>query len=299
MPEAGVASVGHQAVLSYEELLRIARIAVALGVRKIRITGGEPLVRKGLFGFIAALAALPSAPELTLTSNGLLLAEHAQALKAAGLERVNVSLDSLKPQRFAEITRRAALDRVWAGLEAAELAGLTPLKVNMVPIDGVNADEIADFARLTFERPWQVRFIEFMPVSTGLDYRPQQRYPAARIQADLEQLGSLEPVAREGILGPARIFRFAGALGTVGVIPAVSEHFCGDCNRLRLTSDGQLRPCLFSKDEIDLRAILRQGVADEVLAELLQKSVQAKPERHCLQDENYRPGGKRMQGIGG
>ncbi len=298
MPEEGVPSVGHGAVLSYEELFRVARVAVQLGVRKIRLTGGEPLVRKGLFDFISSLAQLPEQPELTLTTNGLLLAETAERLKKAGLSRINVSLDSLRPERFAEMTRRSGLEKVLEGLRAAEAAGLAPIKINMVPILGVNEDEIADFARLTYDHPWQVRFIEFMPVSSGLDYSPEQLYPAEQIQADLQKLADLSREEQAGIVGPARIYRLKGAQGTVGIIPAVSEHFCGECNRLRLTADGQLRPCLLSQQEIDLRSLLRDGVADEVLAELLEKSVAAKPERHCV-DENYRPGSRRMQGIGG
>jgi cyclic pyranopterin phosphate synthase len=299
MPEQGVPSVGHQAVMSYEELQRVARIAVDLGVRKIRITGGEPLVRKGLVGFIAALGQLPQRPELTLTTNGLLLADHAAALKQAGLSRVNVSLDSLQPERFTAITRRAGLEQVLLGIKAAEKVGLTPLKINMVPILGVNADEIADFGRLTFSRPWQVRFIEFMPVSSGLGYTPEQLYPASRIAADLQQLAPLTAEGSAGIVGPARIYRLQGAQGTVGIIPAVSEHFCGACNRLRLTADGQLRPCLFSQQEIDLLSLLRQGCSDEALAELLGKSIQDKPERHGLRDPDYTPGKRRMHGIGG
>lgn len=291
-------SVGHGSILSYEELYRVARVAVELGVRKIRLTGGEPLVRKGLIDFIASLANLPQRPELTLTTNGLLLAENAAALKRAGLSRINVSLDSLQPARFEQITRRAGLDKVLEGLKVAEDVGLTPIKINMVPILGVNADEIGAFGRLVFEHPWQIRFIEFMPVSSGLDYSPEQLYPAERILADLQQLAELSEEARPGIVGPARIYRLEGARGTVGVIPAVSDHFCRECNRLRLTADGQLKPCLLSPQEIDLRTILRSGAADEVLAEVLQKSVAAKPERHQL-DENYNPGTRRMQGIGG
>ncbi len=292
-------SVGHQAVLSYEELLRVARIAVELGVRKIRLTGGEPLVRKGLIGFIAALCQLPQRPEVTLTTNGLLLADNAVALKQAGLSRVNISLDSLQPQRFAEITRREGLDQVLLGIEAAEKAGLTPIKINMVPILGVNADEITDFGRLTYSHPWQVRFIEFMPVSSGLEYTPEQLYSASRIQADLQQLAPLVAEDSKGIVGPAQIYRLQGAQGTVGIIPAVSEHFCGGCNRLRLTADGQLRPCLLSQQEVDLLSILRQGCSDERLAELLGKSVLDKPERHGLRDADYTPGKRRMHGIGG
>lgn len=291
-------SVGHGSILSYEELYRVARVAVELGVRKIRLTGGEPLVRKGLIDFIASLANLPQRPELTLTTNGLLLAENAAALKRAGLSRINVSLDSLQPARFEQITRRAGLDKVLEGLKVAEDVGLTPIKINMVPILGVNADEISAFGRLIFDHPWQVRFIEFMPVSFGLDYTPDQLYPAEQILADLQQLADLKEEARPGIVGPARIYRLHGARGTVGVIPAVSEHFCRECNRLRLTADGQLRPCLLSSQEIDLRSILRSDLGDDGLADVLRESVAAKPERHQL-DENYRPGSRRMQGIGG
>jgi len=298
MPEGGVVSLGHDAILSYEELFRVARVAVELGVRKIRLTGGEPLVRKGLLGFVEALAKLPQQPEITLTSNGLLLAENALALKEAGLARVNVSLDSLRPERFAHLTRCDALEQVWRGVHSAEAAGLTPIKINMVPILGVNEDEIADFARLTFAHPWQVRFIEFMPLSPELEYSTEQLYPAANIYADLQKIAGLTEVARQGPAGPARLYQFEGAQGSVGIIPAVSEHFCRECNRLRLTADGQLRPCLLAPQEIDLRTMLRAGVSDQVLAEQLEKSVAAKPQQHHL-DKGDGTGGRHMQGIGG
>ncbi len=298
MPEQGVPSVGHGAVLSYEELFRVARLAVELGVRKIRLTGGEPLVRKGVVDFIAALVALPQKPELTLTTNGVLLAEYAESLRQAGLARINVSLDSLQPERFEQISRRDQLQQVLDGLQAAEEAGLAPIKLNMVPIRGVNADEIADFARLTFKHPWQVRFIEFMPVSSGLEYTDEQFYSGEQIKTDLEQVALLTAEIRQGILGPARIYRLQGAIGTVGIIHAVSEHFCHECNRLRLTADGQLRPCLLSEREVDLRELLRSGVDDQMLIEVLKQSVAEKPERHCL-GENYSPGQRKMQGIGG
>ena len=298
MPEEGVVPVAHGDLLSYEELLRLTGAAIRLGVRKVRITGGEPLVRRGIVDFIRRLAVLPGAPELTLTSNGLLLAGMAAELKAAGLSRVNISLDTLRPERFSAITRRGGLPQVLAALEAAEAAGLTPLKVNMVPIRGVNEDEIADFARLTLERPWQVRFIEYMPVSSGLDYPPESRFPAENILQALSCLAPLVPIPRTGPAGPARLYRYAGAPGSLGIIPAVSGHFCGDCNRLRLTADGRLRPCLLAAEEIDLRSVLRQGTEAE-LEEALRRAVSAKPERHRLDDPDYRPGSRKMQGIGG
>ncbi len=298
MPEDGIPEVPHAEILSYEELLRVAAAALRLGVRKIRVTGGEPLVRRGIVDFIRQLAALPGAPEVTLTTNGLRLSGMAADLKAAGLSRVNVSLDTLRAERFSAITRREGLPQVLAALEAADQAGLTPLKINTVPIRGVNEDEIVDFARLTLERPWQVRFIEFMPVSGGLDYPPESRFPAAAILEALADLGPLQPIPRQGPAGPARLFRYAEARGTIGIIPAVSGHFCGDCNRLRLTADGRLRPCLFSVEEIDLKSVLRQGTAAQ-LEEVLLTAVAAKPERHRIGEEDFRHASRRMQGIGG
>ncbi|MFA5517526.1 MAG: GTP 3',8-cyclase MoaA [Desulfuromonadales bacterium] len=298
MPEEGVPPMAHEQILSYEELLRVTAVALRLGVKKVRVTGGEPLVRRGIVDFIRQLAALPGAPEVALTTNGLRLAEMADDLKAAGLSRVNISLDTLRPERFAAITRREGLSRVLAALEAAESAGLTPLKLNMVPIRGVNADEIADFARLTLERSWQVRFIEFMPVSGGLDYPPESRFPAADIQAALATVAPLVALPRSGPAGPARIYRFAGGRGSVGIIPAVSNHFCGECNRLRLTADGRLRPCLFSTEEIDLKAALRQ-LGEGALEQLLLGAVTAKPERHAIGEAGFRQGSRRMQEIGG
>jgi cyclic pyranopterin phosphate synthase len=299
MPEEGVAPLNHGEILSYEELLRVAEAAARLGVRKIRVTGGEPLVRKGIVGFIRRLAALPESPEITLTTNGLGLAEMAPELKAAGLSRINVSLDTLREDRFKGSTRRDGLSKVLAGLEAADRAGLTPLKINMVPIRGVNEDEIADFARLTREHPWEVRFIEFMPVSDGLDYTPENRFSAAAIMEALGREGELIPIPRQGPAGPARLFRYPDGQGRLGVIPAVSDHFCGECNRLRVTADGRIRTCLFSDAEIDLRSALRGESPGVSLEELLRTAVGEKPERHRIGEEDFQHGSRRMQKIGG
>ena len=299
MPAEGVPARSHREILSYEEMLAVVAAAVELGVRKVRITGGEPLVRKGVIPFIRSLAALPEAPEITLTTNGLLLAEQAAALKAAGVSRVNVSLDTLRPERFAAITRRGGLEKVLAGLQAAEDAGLTPLKVNMVPIRGVNADEIADFARFTLERSWEMRFIEFMPVSGNLDYPPESRFPADEILAEIGRVGELVPIQRTGPSGPARLYRFAAGQGRVGVIPAVSHHFCNECNRLRVTADGRVRPCLFSVDEPDLKALLRRGATRDELGAFLAGAICAKPERHRIGEDDFRQGPRAMHGIGG
>lgn len=299
MPAAGVPPRAHEEILSYEELLEVAAAAIACGVRKIRVTGGEPLVRRGCVDFVRRLAALPGAPEIVMTSNGLLLEELAPELAAAGLARINVSLDTLRPERFHAMTRRTGLERVLAGLDAAERAGLTPVKLNVVPIRGVNDDEVVDFARLTMTRDWEVRFIEFMPFDQRLDYRAAQRLPAAGIMEELARLGMPLPVQHSAGAGPARLFRFAEGRGRVGIVPAVSGHICSECNRLRVTADGRIRPCLLGDAEIDLRRLLRAGADREELQRALQGAAAAKPERHRLGQQTRCAAARPMTGIGG
>ncbi|MDH3997678.1 MAG: GTP 3',8-cyclase MoaA, partial [Desulfuromonadales bacterium] len=241
MPEEGVNGLAHDDILRYEELLRVSAAACRLGIRKIRVTGGEPLVRRGIVDFIEKLAALPGQPEITLTTNGLRLAELAPALKTAGLSRVNVSLDTLQPERFRDLTRRDGLEQVLEGLQAAEEVGILPIKINMVPLRGANADEIADFARLTLKHPWEVRFIEYMPISSDLGFAVEDGLSAAEIEQELLTLGELEALPREDKSGPARMFRLPKALGRVGLISSVSGHFCSECNRLRIMADGRVR----------------------------------------------------------
>jgi len=299
MPEEGVEACRHDEILSYEELERIARVVIGGGIRRIRITGGEPLVRKGLPGFVARLASISPRPELSLTTNGLLLAEQAAALKESGLDRINVSLDTLRPERFREMCRRDGLEQVFRGLEAAEQAGLAPIKVNMVPLAGFNEDEIGDFARLTLKRHCDIRFIEYMPVSGGLDYPAESRIPSAEIRRHVEALGPLEEIPSSDGGGPARLFRLPGAHGRIGFISAISEHFCDRCNRLRLTPEGLLRPCLFSELSIDLRTPLRAGASDSELRELMHRAVCGKPEKHSINVPGFKPGSRRMSSIGG
>ncbi|MCM2265714.1 MAG: GTP 3',8-cyclase MoaA [Desulfuromonadales bacterium] len=299
MPEDGVAPLAHGDILSYEELLRVARSCVALGIRKIRVTGGEPLVRRGVVDFIAQLTALPETPKVVLTTNGLLLAEMAAPLKAAGLKRVNVSLDTLRSERFAALTRRGGLDQVLAGIAAAEAVGLNPVKVNVIPLRGINDDELVDFARLTLDHPWEVRFIEFMPISPDLEYGSTARVPMIEVERQLQSLGALEPLPRRKSAGPARLFRLPGARGSLGLIPSVSGHFCPECNRLRVTADGRVRGCLFGNQEIDLKLVLRGGGDDAALVELLRAAICAKPEKHAIGSPEFTAPNRRMQGIGG
>lgn len=296
MPADGVVKLSHQQVLSYEELLMVAQAAVALGVEKIRVTGGEPLVRKGLPGFLAQLAAIPGLRQLVLTTNGLLLPELAAALKGAGVGRLNISLDSLCPATFAQITRGGDLGRVWQGIEAAVAAGL-PVKLNMVVMRGTNDGELADFARLSLTRPYGVRFIEYMP--TAREDRWQDLVvPGAEILERLRKEFTLLPVPRGELAGPARDFRIPGALGRIGIITALSGHFCGDCNRIRVTASGKVRSCLFASREHDLKPALQRGDPAQVRAALRQ-AVAIKPAGHAADLARTSHDPFAMAGIGG
>ncbi len=300
MPEEGVTGLSHSDVLRYEEMLRVAAAACRLGIRKVRVTGGEPLVRRGIVNFIAQLAALPEKPEITLTTNGMLLAEQAEALKAAGLSRVNVSLDTMRPERFKEITLRSGLEQVLAGIEAAEKVGLLPIKLNVIPFVDFNDDEIVDFARLTLEHPWDVRFIEFMPISSDLDYASRDGLSMDAVEARLRTtLGALVALPYQRTSGPAHMYRLPGAKGRIGLIPSVSGHFCGDCNRLRVMADGRVRGCLFDNHETDLKSILRDGGDDQALEDLLLAAACAKPEKHQINGKDFTTPNRRMHGIGG
>lgn len=302
MPAEGIDKRSHTDILRFEEIALVVHAAAEMGVRKVRLTGGEPLARLGLPDLVRMLAAIPGLDDLSMTTNGTLLARHAQALADAGLHRVNLSLDTLRPERFQQITRQGRLEDVWAGLQAAEAAGLTPIKLNMVVIRGVNDDEVADMARRSLTDGWHVRFIELMPIGVNVGWTGGGTMPIAEIRAQVEAtLGPLEAVDGPPGNGPARYYRLPEAEGTVGFIGALSEHFCQACNRLRLTADGRLRPCLMSDDEIDLRAALRSPSTDAKLEEikvLLMQAVHAKPERHRLA-ECETPQGRTMAEIGG
>ena len=257
-------------------------------MRKVRITGGEPLVRRNITDLIKMIKGIEGIHQLSMTTNGILLERYAEPLAEAGLDRVNVSLDSLKPDRFREITRGGVLDAVLRGIEAAEKAGLTPIKINMVPMRGVNDDEIAEFAKMTLTSPYQVRFIEFMPFVTEDMWNREKFISTEEIQSRVEQVGTLLP-AKMKRSGPARYFTFEGAAGVIGFISPISNHFCKECNRLRLTADGKLRPCLFSETEIDLKPALRNNGSDEEIRRLIELSIAVKPKGHSMRMENVFP----------
>jgi len=285
MPAQGVPKRSHSEILRYEEFALIIEAAAEMGISKVRITGGEPLVRAGLTDFVRLIAAIPGIRDLSLTTNGILLAQHAAGLAAAGLHRVNISLDTLHADRFQQITRGGRLDDVYAGIAAAQAAGLEPIKLNVVVLRGLNDDEIVDFARQSIFCNWNVRFIEFMPVGAEVGWHSSNLVPIPEMRERIEAaLGRLDPVGGPAGNGPARYYYVPGSLGTIGFIGALSEHFCGACNRLRLTADGRLRSCLMSDQEIDLREPLRNGAERDELRLLLEKAIRQKPQRHHLND---------------
>ena len=302
MPLEGVPWHSHEEILRYAEIEIIVRTAAELGINKIRLTGGEPLVRRGIVDLVRALARIPGIDDLAMTTNGTLLARYAEDLAGAGLRRVNVSLDTLRPERFHSITRLGRLEDVLNGMEAAQQAGLEPVKINTVVMRGMNDDEVVDFARQTMESGWNVRFIEPMPVGNGVLAEGEWRkrvVTGKEIRWQIEAaLGPLEPAKMRAGNGPARYYRLPGADGTLGFITPISEHFCHRCNRLRLTADGQLRPCLLSDYEIDLRTPLRQGADVAQIKELLLQGIASKPQQHHL-DEQERPENRGMSEIGG
>ena len=280
MPAGGVRKLGHHDILSYEDLYRLARAAVSLGVEKVRVTGGEPLVRKGITRFLASLKQIPGLKRLVLTTNGVLLADMAEELRAAGVESLNVSLDSLRPDRFCRITRGGDLNKVLEGIAAAERVGFPYLKINSVVMRGVNDDEVTDFAALTLHKPFRVRFIEYMP--TLQEKRGESLTIAGEeLLAKLSQTYSLEKVVKHELDGPAVYYRIKGAVGQVGFITPISCHFCNECNRIRITSTGIVKGCLFDNGVLDMKPLLAEG-GDAALADALCRVVTMKPGRHTL-----------------
>lgn len=282
MPEGGLPWLQREQILSYEEIVRIVQAAASLGVRTIRLTGGEPLVRRNLSRLVRAVASVPGIDDIALSTNGLLLEAQLDELVAAGLRRINLSLDTLRADRFYEIARREGLDAVLRAIDAALEAGLSPLKINCVVMRGKNDDELLDFAQLTQRRPIFVRFIEVMPVHENLGLQRDAYVSSDEILERIRAIGELQPVCGPAGNGPARYFSFPGAAGAVGVISPLSHDYCERCNRVRLTADGRLRLCLFGDHALDLRSALRTGTTTDELASLLRSAMLIKPERHRL-----------------
>jgi cyclic pyranopterin phosphate synthase len=300
MPEEGMQWMDRHELLSYEEIARLVRILAGHGVRRVRLTGGEPLMRKDLDHLVRLLAAIPGIDDCALTTNGALLSEQAEALKAAGLQRVNVSLDSLDAETFTSIARRDQFDEVWKGIEAADAAGLRPVKLNVVLIRGVNDHEVPRFARLARERGFIPRFIEFMPIGMGDGWSRDKVVAGAEVVEAMERSTGVRllPFERAGAQ-PADRYVFEDGVGEVGFINSVSEPFCSNCDRIRITSDGKLRTCLFSLGEADLKSLLRSGATDASIAESVRAAVARKEAGHLINDPAFVRPERTMSQIGG
>jgi len=280
MPEEGLPWLKREELLNYEEIEQIIRTMALMGLQRVRITGGEPLVRRDLHELVRLIAAVPGIQDLSLSTNAVLLADQAESLRSAGIDRLNVSLDSLQPDRVDAIARRpGSFPKIMEGLDAAERTGFSPIKINVVLIRGQNDDEVRDFAEITRERPWHIRFIELMPTGANLELSANQFVSCTEVLRRVREIDELEPVAGPFGNGPARYYQFPGAPGTIGVITPMSHNYCDRCNRMRLTADGQLRPCLFGDIQTNLRDPLRAGAE---LTPLIEETLRIKPERHHL-----------------
>jgi len=298
MPEEGMPKFSHEDILTYEEIMRLVRLTSRMGISKIRVTGGEPLVRKDVLYLCAQISEIQGVSSLSVTTNGLLLEDFAKGLRAAGIKRINVSLDTLNPGKYATITRKDCFQKVWRGIETALDVGFEPIKLNVVVMKGLNDDEIEDLGRLTYLYPFHVRFIEFMPFQEA--DLPSSFLSSDEILQRLQQVAALVPVRVESGNGPARHYQFPGAKGKIGIISPISHHFCPTCNRLRVTADGKLRTCLFSQEETDLRVLLRRAASDAEITTTIRKAIDQKPEKHTLESDIFHKCISRpMSAIGG
>ena len=299
MPEKGVQLMHHDDILSFEEIIHVVREAVKLGVDKIRLTGGEPLVRKGIVELVQKISVIGQIKDLSMTTNGILLSRLAYPLVEAGLQRVNISLDTLDPDKFNRLTRWGKLTDVWQGIQTAEAAGLSPVKINAVIVRGYNETDVVDLAELTLDHPWQIRFIEMMPFAGATDLQRNQVVTAQEMQERIEDVfGAMEMVGNGELDGEARLFHIHGAQGDVGFISTVTKPFCAACNRARLTADGRLRLCLLREGEVDLLTPLRAGAGQVELRQLILDGIWNKPWGHGLA-EGVIPLNRVMSQIGG
>lgn len=299
MPEEGVKDLGHGIILSLEDIARLTRVAAQVGIRKVRLTGGEPLVRKNITGLIKDIAAIPEIDDIAMTTNGILFPAMAGELKEAGLKRVNISMDTLNEERFAYITRRGGLSSVRQAIFKALELDMHPVKINVVVIRGFNDDEINNFARLAYDYPLHIRFIEYMPVGDLLFWEPERMMNSEEIRNVLQNEYELIPEKTVEGNGPARYYQLTGGKGSLGFISPMSHQFCAECNRIRLTADGKLRGCLYEKQEVDLKEALKRGATDDELRELFLQAIKSKPARHNMNSGWGQLNTRKMYQIGG
>ncbi|NNL77141.1 MAG: GTP 3',8-cyclase MoaA [Desulfobacterales bacterium] len=300
-PFSGRSHLSRSEILTYEEMLIAAKAAVRSGITKIRITGGEPLVRKGVVEFCRMLSDLDGLESLALTTNGIYLEEMAESLFTADVRRINISLDTLRPERFEKITGYNWLPRVLAGIKRAEQIGMHPIKINTVVMRGINDDEIEDLARLTLDKPYHVRFIELMPTDSSAYGNYEFLFmPVEEFMKKIHKIDQVQIEPAEDSYGPAKLCKLPGAKGKVGFIAPISWHFCGSCNRLRLTADGKIKTCLFSKEEIDIKAPLRSEATPNIIIKTIRRAVSEKPRRHYLNEKKHQFACQQaMRAIGG
>lgn len=300
-PFSGRSHLKRAEILTYEEILKVARAAAAGGITKIRITGGEPLVRKGVVDFCRMLSGIDGLKSLALTTNGIYLAEMAEPLFKAGVGRINISLDTLRPERFEKITGYNRLPRVLSGIQRAVDVGMHPIKINAVVMRGINDDEIEELAALTLTKPYHVRFIELMPTnSSGCGDYESLFVPVEEFMKKIHRIDRVQIEPATDSYGPARLCKLPGAIGKVGFIAPITWHFCGSCNRLRMTADGKIKTCLFSQKEIDIKAALRTGATREDIIDIFKQSVAEKPASHHLNEKRHQNAcGRAMSAIGG
>ena len=299
IPQDGINKLRHKDVLTYEEIFRLVRITVNLGVDKIRLTGGEPLLRQGIFEFLPRLTALSELRDVSLTTNGIFLKDNLEKIRTSGIKRINISLDTLNRQKYEKITGYDGFQDVWDAIELAKKLNFQPIKINVVIIKGLNDDEIPDFARLSKQYPYHIRFIEYMPLRTTDPDIPLQYIPNYLLKKQFGKIGHIVPVRRAQYDGPVERFKFEGAIGEIGFISPLSHHFCPSCNRLRLTANGKIRPCLLSDQEIDLKGPMRSGASDDDLAQIFLMAAHNKPYAHHLTAEDPIPFPGQMSSIGG
>ncbi len=298
VPYGGSIKLPHKEILRYEEILRIIKTGIHLGISKVRITGGEPLARKGVYEFLSKLTRLDGLSDVSLTTNGVLLKENINRIKNAGIKRINISIDTLHKKKFKTITGHDYFHRVWEGINLALEKGFDPVKLNVVALPGINDDELTAFARLTLTNPFHIRFIEYMPIGTDI-INKNKRLFVPEIKARLAETGEMIPVAKGINDGPVMRYKYKNAAGEIGFISPVSNHFCSTCNRLRLTAGGHLRPCLLSDRQLDIKTPLRSGASDKELSDIFLKAVACKTLEHNLTTANSSVIAGQMQAIGG
>jgi len=302
-PKEGISLQGHDDILRYEEIIRFVSVAVNMGLIKVRITGGEPLVRKGFIDFISSLKNIEGLQDISLTTNGILLPEFAESIFQAGIHRINISLDSLNEDKYAKITGGGNLQKVLLGIKKAEEVGFSPIKINTVAMSGFSDDEILDFSKIAFEKPFQVRFIELMPFGQAQAFHAENYLPIDQIMKKITSRYKLEKIEgkKNKADGPANIFKIIGGRGEIGFISPLSGHFCATCNRLRLTADGKLRSCLLRDEEFDLKKLLRQNCSDAELKKFIHDVIALKPKEHDIScsPEHLRKCQRDMSEIGG